>query len=490
MDRTTASPPILSRRVEINPGSLAFPRPDLLYPLGGVVVIVAILVYLSLSHQSSAALLAWLNPLACLLLFVVADLLGEPAGRNQQAGFHHLGMMSAVMIGGPLLGLGVALLGVGISAVIQLLLGRYSPIIVPTWREIARHALMRLGACLPALLLAWLVYTLAGGSLPFDSAIPQHLLAGLLAVVAGFAVARGVSWLLVRLTGELPLESINQAASNRALLTEFTLLALPLALATATTSDQPGLFLVLIAVLTVNAVRRWRYSHVQARRQLLEEQNETLLHKLSLVNLSIQNAMFNVDQSEAIKTACETAMAVTKANKAAVFLIDREKETLHLVESIGLNEDHRRLERDVSYHPDPLLSINPRMEMDTERNVVTPALREFAKKAKFRAFAEVPLRSGNVMMGYLSVFHNQPHIFNETELNLLDILVNQLTAALDNSPAAYPGNPRFRDDASGASLQHRQFQPGYGNRSAGYWRCPPADDRHGLCRHWLDARRD
>lgn len=408
------------------------PQSNLLYPIAGVVVVIALVLYLSLSQEMHATLLPWLNAAACLLLFVIADLLGEPAGRNQQAGFHHLAVMTAFLTGGPLAAAIIILPGTCISAGIQVALGQYTSIVVPTNREITRHTLLRLAGELPTLLLAWGVYSLSGGGWPFKTTAGLHWLPGILALSAAFIALRGLNWLFARWLGEINLQAVDETRLYRLLLTELTLLAVPLALAAAAGTDQPGLFLVMMGILTVNVIRRWRYSHVEARQKLLEEQNDTLVHKLSLVNLSIQNAMFNVDQSEAIKTACETAIAVTKANKAAVFLIDRERETLQLVESIGLTEEHRRLERDLPYQPE-MYSINPRIVADTEQNVIPARLREFARKTHFRAIAEIPLRSGNVMMGYLSVFHTQPHVFTRTELNLIDILVNQLTAALDNS---------------------------------------------------------
>lgn len=423
---------MLTRRTESTAMGIAMPHSGLLYVIGGIVVIAAILVYLSLNPTNHTTALFWLNGAACLILFIVADLLGETAGRNQQAGFVHLAVMTVLLVSSPLIAAAVITTGTLLSGLMQVGLGQWTSIVVPTRREIARHALLRLGSSLPALIVAWLVYSLLGGTWPFLATAGPQIGPGLAALLVSFLVVRGINRFFTRWTGEIDLDAVNGTLDYRSLLTELTLLAIPLALAVAAGSDQPGLFLVMMGILTVNVMRRWRYSHVEARQQLLEEQNNTLLHKLSLVNLSIQNAMFNVDQSEAIKTACETAMAVTKANKAAVFLIEREKETLQLVESIGLTEIHRQLERDLPYQPE-MYSVTPRIVPDTEQSVIPVALRDFARKARFRAFAEIPLRSGNVMMGYLSVFHQQPHLFTETELNLIDILVNQLTAALDNA---------------------------------------------------------
>jgi PAS domain S-box-containing protein len=423
---------MLAQQVEPAGVRLRLPNRKLLYPVGGVIVAASIVVFLSLSSTNQALAFQWLIPLACLLLALTADLLGDPAGRNQQASFHHLALMSALLLGGPLVALVVGMLGTLLSAAVQVGLGRLSSIAVPTSREITRHVLLRLGAALPAVGVAAAVYQLAGGRYPFSPGGQGQLVAGVLAIIAGFITVRGLNAWLARWSAEVSLQAISSTQRARAQLTELSLVALPLAGAAAGSSEQPGLFLVLMGLLTANVIRRWRYSHMEARQYLLEEQNETLLHKLSLVNLSIQNAMFNVDQSEAIKTACETAIAVTKANKAAVFLIDREKEMLRLVESIGLTAEHRQMERDLPYQPE-LYSINPRIYGDTEQNVIPLTLRQFSQKARFRAMAEIPLRSGNVMVGYLSVFHTQPHVFTQTEINLLDILVNQLTAALDNA---------------------------------------------------------
>jgi GAF domain-containing protein len=62
-----------------------------------------------------------------------------------------------------------------------------------------------------------------------------------------------------------------------------------------------------------------------------------------------------------------------------------------------------------------------------------PLVAELARLGEYRAYAEMPLRSGHVTLGYLTVYHDEPRFYRKTELDLLEILANQVTAALDNA---------------------------------------------------------
>ncbi|HRF94605.1 MAG TPA: GAF domain-containing protein, partial [Aggregatilineales bacterium] len=51
----------------------------------------------------------------------------------------------------------------------------------------------------------------------------------------------------------------------------------------------------------------------------------------------------------------------------------------------------------------------------------------------YRAIAKIPLKSSNIVLGMLAIYHHQVHYYHQTEIDLLQTLANQLAVAYDNA---------------------------------------------------------
>lgn len=169
------------------------------------------------------------------------------------------------------------------------------------------------------------------------------------------------------------------------------------------------------------------------RNASLYDRTTKLATNLSLINKSVQDVMFNLDYQESLHAAAQTAMIVTHAEQVAIFLVNlQDKPTIELGQSIGLSEifkvkletamldwftnddDSNRIVYDVQDYDDPIIQ-------------------ELAQVGNFRAFAEIPMRSGNTIVGYLVIYHQLPHNYHSLEIDLLEMLASQITVALDNT---------------------------------------------------------
>jgi PAS domain S-box-containing protein len=169
------------------------------------------------------------------------------------------------------------------------------------------------------------------------------------------------------------------------------------------------------------------------RNAVLHNRSLQLATNLAHINLSVQDVMFNLDGSNAMQAACQTALQITEARKAAIFLLDEDNKSLsRLVHSTGMTEEHRRLYDGPIHRPD-IYYGEPRIVPDIARLDERDALVELAQAGQFRALAEIPLKSGNTLVGLLAVFHDTPHYYHTTELELLETLAYQVAAALDNT---------------------------------------------------------
>lgn len=162
----------------------------------------------------------------------------------------------------------------------------------------------------------------------------------------------------------------------------------------------------------------------------LYDRTVRLADNLSVINQSLQDVMFNLDRNDALKTACEIARNVTRAQKAAIFLLQpHHDQQMKRVESVGFeNLDFT----DYIEYPLGVFKQGPRVIVDVAITTFED-IRSQAQLGQFQACLQVPLRSGNTVVGSLTVYHDEPYYYETPELNLLEMLANQITAALDNA---------------------------------------------------------
>ncbi len=169
------------------------------------------------------------------------------------------------------------------------------------------------------------------------------------------------------------------------------------------------------------------------RNMTLYDRDKTTSHNLSLINKAVQDVMFNLDSDDAMRAACETSLNITDGDKAAIFLINLEdKIRTRLAQSVGFNDGHSHHQTLKSlYHTDPTRPAPYLIQNVADCN--DEQVQAMAAKIGFSAVAEIPLRSGNTVVGYLAVYHDNPHYHQQIELDLLEALAYQITSALDNA---------------------------------------------------------
>jgi PAS domain S-box-containing protein len=167
------------------------------------------------------------------------------------------------------------------------------------------------------------------------------------------------------------------------------------------------------------------------RNAMLYERTLTMANSLAFMNESLQDVLFNLDDADAMRTACQIATQISGAQKVAVFLLDSPlAEDMQQMLAIGFGTPHHAPDT-LPYQPDmyddgPLTVADVRVSDD-------PALQQLAAQGGFRACAQVPVWSGASLRGVLLVCHDDTHYYDKTDLNLLEVLGNQITAALDNA---------------------------------------------------------
>jgi PAS domain S-box-containing protein len=175
------------------------------------------------------------------------------------------------------------------------------------------------------------------------------------------------------------------------------------------------------------------HTSLALRNATLYERNVRFAENLSKINKDIRDMMFNLDGSEAMEVACRAAIDITGASQAAILLLDHEdgsRLTLahHHELALDLRQHYGQSER-LSDHRQTGPTIVPNVAM---LDAAHP-MRQLAQRGCYAAFVEIPLRSGNATIGKFVVFHDHAHQFERTEIDLLQTLAYQMSAALDNA---------------------------------------------------------
>lgn len=397
-----------------------------------VVLLPLIALLVVVLFPDNPSLLSVILGLGCLDLFLLPCVVGEDQTTVLSQTFRGLGMMVAWLTQ-----------GIG-SAALVLIAGSVLGFLIEQSRirraKVAVTQPERILASVDAfaqtgftILLTWLAYSVLNGAIPLQH-VSGNLLLPVLGMLIVYVVAAELGRYLVtyRLRGQ-PYVAIWTLHKQNDLFS--TLLVLPMIIILPVILAENGPLLFLLTILVVAGLGLYQF---QTHRNLQTSQQDRqksaeLVRKLALVNQTAQNAMFRVDQELALQTACSTAASVTQADRAALFVTERDSDSLSLVESVGFSEDELAKGLNLYFGVNQQFDTAAFIVPDAASDQVSNPLTEFNRGLSVSSFAILPLLSGTALLGYLAVYHNDPHEYTSTELELLNILTDRVAAALDNA---------------------------------------------------------
>lgn len=171
------------------------------------------------------------------------------------------------------------------------------------------------------------------------------------------------------------------------------------------------------------------------------QQRAAQLARLNQISTEM-NASLSPERLLELVTASVTEVA--GCHKAAIYLLE-EAETSHptllLAKAEGFSPEHLVRSKDIAVP----LSESERHKLLEEGTVVTvpnvhdermpvsAATRLLARHEDFAAYAYLPLRAQQRLIGMLAVYYDQPHTFSRDELELLETFANQAALAVANA---------------------------------------------------------
>lgn len=162
------------------------------------------------------------------------------------------------------------------------------------------------------------------------------------------------------------------------------------------------------------------------RNATLYQRTLRFANHMSLINQSLHEVLFRLEDDDALKSVCEIACEISGAQKSAIWLINKQG-TPTLKSSHGLNAGDMA---DLPPHP---LQTEGLRAISNITQVDDAFLKVLAHRDGFKACLEVPLRSGSMVLGFITVYYDVPKFYDTLTISLMETLANQVTASLDNA---------------------------------------------------------
>lgn len=258
---------------------------------------------------------------------------------------------------------------------------------------------------------------------------------------------KGYAFTIVRERKPLLLEDTSQQSVSEGDLSILSYVGVPLSTAEFVGtlelfSGQAGAFSTE-TVDTLGIVAR----HVAVAVENARLYRETLVRAEEMATLNTLSAAINtsLDPDELLEIIVHFTHQATECDRLAVFLMDNERRVLSLAKSRGLSEHFVRQNQNIKPQLEGqgqvVLDRYPLAVGDIRRAETLAPIVSLLQQEGISAFADLPLRGREHVLGALTVYYNQPHTFDRSEMELLQTIANQATLALENT-RLYEGTDR------------------------------------------------
>ena len=145
----------------------------------------------------------------------------------------------------------------------------------------------------------------------------------------------------------------------------------------------------------------------------------------------------SLELDHVLHTIASAVLDVVGCHQSAIFVLDETQQRLRLAMTQGLSEEYAArsqvltLERGGRAHA--VATGQPLIISDVQADKRFLAYSPMSAQEGFRAFADVPLKRADRVIGMLSAMFVDPHQFTDSEMELLMAFADQAAIAIDNA---------------------------------------------------------
>ncbi len=171
--------------------------------------------------------------------------------------------------------------------------------------------------------------------------------------------------------------------------------------------------------------------------------NEAQRRAAALASLTAISAAMSesLELDYVLQTIASAVLEVMGCQRSAIFVLDEPQQVLRLAMTQGLSEDYAAQSQTLTLEPGgrghAMASEEPLIVSDIQADESLLAFASMSVREGFRAFADLPLKRADRVIGMLSAMFVKPHRFSRMEVELLSALADQAAIAIDNEARSY-----------------------------------------------------
>jgi PAS domain S-box-containing protein len=167
----------------------------------------------------------------------------------------------------------------------------------------------------------------------------------------------------------------------------------------------------------------------------------------------------SLELEHVLRAIASAVLEVVGCQRSAIFVLDEAQHVLRLAMTQGLSEEYAAqsqvltLKRGGRAHA--VVTGQPLIVSDVQADASLLAFAPMSIREGFRAFADLPLRRADRVIGMLSAMFVEPHRFSEMEIELLTAFADQAAIAIDNARLYAQTDEELRRGAEALSSLQR-----------------------------------
>ncbi len=158
------------------------------------------------------------------------------------------------------------------------------------------------------------------------------------------------------------------------------------------------------------------------------------LASLAAVSAAVSESL---DLEHVLQAIVSAVLDVVHCERSAIFVLDESQQVLRLAMTKGLSAEYTArsqvLTLEVGGRAHAVATGKPLIVSDVGEDENLLAYAPMSRREGFRAFADLPLKRADRVIGMLSAMFVEPHRFSATELELLTAFADQAAIAIENA---------------------------------------------------------
>jgi PAS domain S-box-containing protein len=186
------------------------------------------------------------------------------------------------------------------------------------------------------------------------------------------------------------------------------------------------------------------------------------LTSLTAISAAVSESL---ELERVLQIIASAILDVVGCQRSAIFVVDEERQVLRLAMTQGLSEEYEAqsqvltLEHGGRAHA--AATREPLIVSDVQADDSLLAFAPMSVREGFRAFADLPLKRADRVIGMLSAVFVEPHTFSEMEVDLLTAFADQAAIAIENARLYTQADEELRRREEALRQRHHELSTLY-----------------------------